>query len=324
MTPPTVSLIIATLNEEEHLGDCLRSIAVQTYGGIIDVFVIDGGSRDRTRAIAKEFDLVTLIENPKRIQAAAYNIGLEHARGEITALVSAHSVLEPDYVERAVDALHVSGAALVGGAITPIGRDLVPRGIALAMRSRLGNGPSMRFRPRRAAGWEDTVVFGVYATVDARRAGGYDEARAINEDAEFALRLAGPRGAWFEPTVRSSYWCRPTLPALARQFFAYGKGRAATVRSHPGSLRPRQMAAPLLVLGVLSPWRKWVLAAYGIVVLGVAVEALSEDPKAAPIAAAAAPTMHFSWGLGFVRGLVRRTPSQRAEMGPQRRRCSRR
>ena len=60
------------------------------------------------------------------------------------------------------------------------------------------------------------------------------------------LRQAGG-GVYLTPAIRSMYYGRQTVGALARQYRRYGRSKVKTLAAHPGSLRPRQLAAPLLV-----------------------------------------------------------------------------
>jgi succinoglycan biosynthesis protein ExoA len=301
---PTVTVAIPVLDEAEHLETTLDSIRAQSYPFIMEVIVVDGGSSDRTREIARGYRglSVRLFENPGRAQAPALNIALREARGELFVRVDGHCALAPDYVESCVDALNDSGAAIVGGGMTPEADGIVQRGIAKAMTSRLGAGPA-RFHTGGPAGWVDTVYLGAFPTALARKIGGYAEDVGVNEDAELALRLGRMGGVWYDPAIRSRYAPRKSIRALARQFYRYGHSRALTVRHHPETVRPRQLVPPLFVLALASPWRRKVLAVYGAGILArTAVEAL-RDPKAAPGFAASLPTMHVSWGVGFLAGL---------------------
>ncbi len=109
---------------------------------------------------------------------------------------------------------------------------------------------------------------------------------------------------YLDPRIVSTYATRPGLRPLSRQFFRYGRNRARTIRKHPSSISPRQLAVPLLAVALLSPWRRQALAAYlALVVARSALEALN-DPAAAGAMAVALPTMHASWGAGFARGLL--------------------
>ncbi len=83
------------------------------------------------------------------------------------------------------------------------------------------------------------------------------------------------------------------------------------MRKYPDSLRLRQLAAPLLVLGLLSPWRRRVALAYlAVVVVASGIE-MGRDPAPAAGLAVALPVMHLSWGVGFLVGWSRRSLASR-------------
>jgi len=185
--------------------------------------------------------------------------------------------------------------------MTPTASGLMEESIAAAMASPVGAGPA-RFHRSGTAGWVDTVYLGAYRTATARAAGGYAEDVGVNEDAEFAIRMSDHGGIWFDPTIRSTYTPRDSLASVARQFYRYGRSRAATVRRHPASLAPRQLVAPALVLGLLSPWRRYVAGGYLALVLGWGAAGAR---RGRPVTAGAVlPAMHLPWGAGFLVGLV--------------------
>ena len=226
------------------------------------------------------------------------------ARGDILVRVDGHCVIAPDYIERCVAALQGSGAAMVGGAMRPQADGWLQEGIAAAMMSPLGAGPA-RFHVGGAATWVDTVYLGAYWTHLAREVGGYREDVGVNEDAEFAIRMRSGGGIRFDPSIRSTYTPRSTIKAVASQFYRYGRSRAATVRRHPSSLAPRQMAAPLLLRRIADP-----LAATGGgrlrgLVLVAGATKLVTRPRSAAGYTLAIPAMHLPWATGFIVGLVR-------------------
>src|SRR5215468_5514150 len=59
--PPTVSVIVPARNEEASLGACLDSLIAQT-GISMEIIVVDDESTDSTRAIAKSFLGVRVID----------------------------------------------------------------------------------------------------------------------------------------------------------------------------------------------------------------------------------------------------------------------
>lgn len=301
-----MTVAVPVLNEEHHLPACLRALENQTYDRIIEILVIDGGSTDRTRELAVGNPRLRLLDNPRRIQAAALNVALAEANGEVFVRLDGHCEIEPDYVARVVEALERTGAAMVGGGMRPVASGWLGSGIAAAMISPLGAGPA-RFHVGGAAGWVDTVYLGAYRTGLAGEVGGYAEDVGVNEDAEFAYRMRPRGGIWFDPSIRSTYVPRSSVQALVRQFYRYGRSRAATVKRHPRSLALRQLAPPALVLGLCSPWRRTVVKAYALGWAGAVAHRALREPEAAAGFAVALPAMHASWGVGFLRGLARST-----------------
>ncbi len=302
---PGVTVALPVLDEEEQVGRCLAAIDAQDYGHLLEVLVVDGGSSDRTRELARRHRRVRVVDNPRRSRPAAMNVALREARGDIVVRVDARTVVAPDYVTCCVRALERSGAAIVGGPMRLDASTSVERGIKAAMTSRIGGGPAEFRRMEGVPRFVDTVYLGAFHRDVVTGLGGYDEVFGGNEDAELAFRARLAGGVYLDPAIRSSYAVRDGLRALGSQYYRYGRARAGTVRKHPASLAPRQLAVPLLLLGLASPWRRRVLVVYAS---GVAARALVEarhDPPAAPVVAAALPVMHGAWGAGFLQGLGR-------------------
>jgi succinoglycan biosynthesis protein ExoA len=297
-----VTVVVPVLNEGRHLERCLRSIAAQTSPSVAEILVVDGGSTDDTWAVAERFGGVRVLANPRRTQACAMNLALAEAAGDVIVRVDGHCELDADYVAGCVRALERTGAVMVGGRMVPRASGRWPRGIAAAMASPVGAGPA-RFHGGGPAGWVDTVYLGAFRRDDALVVGGYDEGLRINEDAEFAHRLGRRGGIWFEPSIAADYVPRSSFAALARQFFRYGLGRAATVRKHPRSLAPRQLAAPVLVLALLTRRRGAVLILYAAGIAVASADQLRREPAAVPGFAVSLPVMHLSWGTGFLIGI---------------------
>jgi glycosyltransferase involved in cell wall biosynthesis len=297
-------LAIPVYNEERHIDACLDAVAAQTYGRVLEVLVVDGGSSDATRdMVTRRGGNVRLVDNPRRIQSAALNIALAEARGDLFVRVDGHCVIAPDYVESCVAALTSTGAAMVGGAMCPQAEGWLREGVAAAMTSPFGVGPA-RFHVGGEAGWVDTVYLGAYPTDLGRRVGGYREDVGVNEDAEFAIRMRPNGGVRFDPSIRSTYTPRGSLRAVTRQFYRYGRSRATTIRRHPKSIAPRQLVAPLFLVSLATPWRGKALGAYGAVLVVAAAQQARRQPRAVPGLLLTLPAMHLPWAAGFWRGLV--------------------
>ncbi len=304
---PTVTVGVPVLNEERHIQRCLDAVFTQSYPNITEVLVADGGSADGTRDIVAGCpdERVRLLDNPRRIRPAGLNVMLAAATAEIFVRVDARTTLANDYVERCVDALERTNAAMVGGPMRYTASSPAERGIQAAMMSRVGAGPAPFRREEGEGRFVDTVYLGAYRLATVRELGCYDEYFGGNEDAELAFRAQRAGGVYLDPAIWSSYAVREGLAPLWQQFRRYGKARAVTIRKHPSSLSARQLAVPALVLGIASPWRKPVVTAYlAIVCARAALESVRQDATTGAVLAVALPTMHAAWAVGFVEGMV--------------------
>jgi len=103
---PEVSIIVPARNEEENLGECLRSLVGQN-GVSYETIVVDDGSTDRTRAIAESFAGVKVI-SPGKLPPAwtgknnAVVAGAAAARGKWLLFTDADTVHKPGSLSRAV------------------------------------------------------------------------------------------------------------------------------------------------------------------------------------------------------------------------------
>ncbi len=89
-----LSIIIPTLNEEKYLPRLLTSIKQQAFTDY-EIIVSDGGSSDKTEAIAKSFQARVVVDSSLRHPSVQRNNGAKIAQGEIFLFLDADSVL-PD------------------------------------------------------------------------------------------------------------------------------------------------------------------------------------------------------------------------------------
>lgn len=96
----TFSVIIPTLNEEENLRICFKSLMEQRNKDF-EVIIVDGGSRDRTIDVAERngFDIHEVEKTRPHDVGAAKNEGARHARGDVLFFLDADMALEPNCFE---------------------------------------------------------------------------------------------------------------------------------------------------------------------------------------------------------------------------------
>ncbi len=323
---PKVSIIIPCYNEQRFIGAVLEAIYTQTFPRAeMEVVIADSHSTDSTRSVIGDFhrnhpDLnLALVENDARAIPSALNRALAAARGEIIVRMDAHSTPYPDYVENCVRALDEGRGANVGGVweIRPGGRGWMAESIAAAAAHPLGAGDA-GYRLNDAAGPKDTVPFGAFHRSLVERIGGFDESLLTNEDYEFNVRVRASGGVvWLDPSIRSVYYARASLGALARQYWRYGYWKWRMLKRYPSTLRWRQALPPLFVASVLALTAFSLfdivrvvllleLGAYLLVLLTAGVMAAARQRKLAlalglPLAIF---TMHAAWGGGFLWSLI--------------------
>lgn len=104
----TVSVIIPALDEADGIA---TTIATAAAGKPREIVVVDGGSRDRTRAIAQALGC-RVLEAPSG-RASQMNAGAAAATGDVLLFLHADTVLPPDWVGSITGAL--SDPRTVGG-----------------------------------------------------------------------------------------------------------------------------------------------------------------------------------------------------------------
>jgi succinoglycan biosynthesis protein ExoA len=320
---PFVSVIVPMRNEERFIERCLRSLLDQDYPtDRFEVIVVDGASDDGSRAIAErlqpEFASMHIVDNRGKHTSRGLNIGLAYAKGDIIARLDGHAVASPDFLSESVAALQRTNADVVGGPIKTLGESGMGETVAIAMSSQFGVG-NATFRYSQEEDWTDTVAFPAYRRDVFDRFGTFAEIEA-GEDDEFHYRLRdGDARILLTPAIRSTYYGRQSLFDLAKQYFAYGQAKVVVLTRHPRRTRLRQLAPACLVIGIIGAAITSIfgglmllpLAILGGLYIGVSLGfsmGLARRYGWAhalrlPFAFAA---MHFSYGIGFIAGFVRR------------------
>lgn len=331
---PCVSVIIPMRNEEKYIGACLGSIVAQDYRGALEVLVVDGMSTDKSREIVSRFvqtyPFIHLLENPQHITPVAMNIGISHADGDFIVRVDGHTVLEPDYVRQCIATLQQTGAGNVGGVQRAVGASYLGQAIALTTSSPLAVGDA-KFRYAEKSAYVDTVYLGAFPKDIFDDVGLYDESLGRNQDYElnYRLRLNGYK-IFLSPEIKSWYVNRSTLKTFWQQYFQYGWWKVEMLSRNPASARWRQLAPPTFVLGLLASGLggrlfrplilvfRLILGVYGaLAILFTFLTARRHGWKYLPILPVTFVSMHLSWGLGFLWGLVRRPQVAGDEGAPE-------
>jgi hypothetical protein len=106
---PLVSIIVPAFNHAEFLEDRLTSIYSQTYGGPVEVLLLDDASSDGSLEILRHFarrypDRTTLVANSENSGSAfrQWRRGFELARGDVVWIAESDDLCDLDFLETLV------------------------------------------------------------------------------------------------------------------------------------------------------------------------------------------------------------------------------
>lgn len=120
-----ISVVIPAYNAERTLPECLAALQQQS-GNVVEVIVADDGSTDNTAVVATEHG-ARVVQQNRQGPAAARNLGLAQARGEIVMYTDADCVPAPDWVGQMSAPLADEQVAGVKGAYATRQRQVVAR-----------------------------------------------------------------------------------------------------------------------------------------------------------------------------------------------------
>jgi glycosyltransferase involved in cell wall biosynthesis len=321
---PRVSIIMPVRNEAAYIARSLRAVDEQDYPHeLMEVIVSDGMSTDGTREVVHAFRLrgiqLHLIDNLERIAPTAMNRAMRIASGDVIVRVDGHCEIAPDYVRRCVAHLQQANVQGVGGPIETLGETLLAGSISAAMSSRFGVGGSAFRTIKDRTMLVDTVPFPAYSRSAIIAAGPYDEELVRNQDDEYNYRLRKLNGKiLLAADVRSRYYSRSSLRSLWRQYWQYGYWKVRVLQKHPLQTRPRQFVPGLFVAAVTTcllvgfAWPPGAWLGIGMAISYLCLNLVASLLTASRTRWAYSPllplvysTLHFSYGLGFLFGLLR-------------------
>ena len=325
MSEPAVSVIIPVLNEERFLKQSVQAILNQNYSGQFEIILALGPSKDQTNVIAQELaqdQRIKLVENPSGRTASALNNAIKNSNFDIIVRLDGHAIVDSSYIKNAVNTLLESGADNVGGLMKAEGTNAFEKSVAAAMTSKFGVG-NAPFHVGGKSGEVDTVYLGTFRKSALERVGYFDESFIRAQDWEMNYRIRKTGGKiWFNPDLVVSYRPRKNILQLAKQYFEYGQWRKQVTKTYPETVSMRYLAPPVTVSGLIAGfvmvlfskileinWLQigWLAPLVYLTVILLAF--LSIGSKIGLLSRLylllVLPTMHLSWGVGFLKGSKR-------------------
>jgi GT2 family glycosyltransferase len=216
----SISVIIPAFNADQTIERCLISI-IKAAPFKKEIIVIDDGSTDRTYEIASKYAIKLLHQGQNKGAAAAKNIGLVQASGEIVAFVDSDCIVEENYFAELISALNEAKIAVggVGGIIYPLESGLVSDSFNIRF---FGCSPVGERKIREIESLSGAAS--IYPKAVLLKVGGFDENINGGEDLDLNIRI---RKAGYKlllvPSAKTYHFHPAKMRQLAKKWFCYGK-----------------------------------------------------------------------------------------------------
>lgn len=130
---PLVSILTIVLNAEDTLESTIQNVLEQSYLSI-EYILVDGGSRDRTLDIIKQYEdrIDCWISSPDINTSDAMNKAIALANGALIGMISAGDWYERDAIAQMVEAHRRNPEAIIHANCQYWSEDLKPRYIMMA------------------------------------------------------------------------------------------------------------------------------------------------------------------------------------------------
>jgi GT2 family glycosyltransferase len=179
-----ISVIVPALNEASVIGQCLAALKRQKLpSACFEVIVVDNGSTDRTREIARSFGdslSVTVLERRGDRISALRNFGAAVARGGFLAFLDADCIAPEHWLQHTADLLRADDFRIIGAQYR------IPADSAWVAKAWYGDLWLMKDGPvSYVPGGDLAINRELFMNL-----GGFDETIVTSEDTEFCERAA--------------------------------------------------------------------------------------------------------------------------------------
>jgi len=248
---PKVSIIVATLNSERTIDECLKAIFELNYPkDFLEVIVVDGCSKDATVKIAQKYP-VKVISAPLNAPAA-YNYAMKMVSNDVLGFIDADAKVEKDWLNKLVTYLDDPQVAGVSGNIETWNTENAwARSIGYDLKNRYAR---LKKSVVRVATMNLLLKKSIIEEV-----GGFDEKLPSQYDTDLGFRITS-RGykILFEPSVKCYHFNRSTVSSYFRQQLQYGKNTVKLYFKHSKLIKGDKITdfgmniQPLLILAVIA------------------------------------------------------------------------
>jgi MoaA/NifB/PqqE/SkfB family radical SAM enzyme/GT2 family glycosyltransferase len=230
-----ISIIVPTCNRNEKLAQCLESLFKQNYppDRFEIIVVIDGkciGTEELLEKISSEYKNLRYVVQQKRGPAAARNLGVDLARGEIVGFTDDDCILDKAWIKNMVDFHRLDKDITAVGGMTEAGKDninaLVSQFLANgAIKSIVNNQEEIIFLPTCNVSFKRSLL-------EKEK---FDERFCLpaGEDLEYFWRLFNKGHRFlYKEEVKVLHNRQSRLHSFLKQAYMYGRGNLLVKHLH--------------------------------------------------------------------------------------------
>lgn len=215
------TVVIPILNEERSIKRVLEALAKQTLLPS-EVILVDGGSRDKTAQIIKDYALnssfsLEMILKPKSNRSQARNTGIDKAQNQIIAVTDAGSYAKKDWLEKLLAPFKDQRVDAVAGYYSVNAKNGFEEAVADFVAVREWNFDAGTFLPSsRSFAFRKSLW---------KKVGGYPEELSTCEDLVFAQKMREASVGWKVVRDAQVIWEHPkSIDQLHECIFGYAIG----------------------------------------------------------------------------------------------------
>jgi len=231
MQNPFVSIVVPMYNSKETIESCLDSLIKQDYPqNRQEIIIVDDHSTDNSAKIVRDFSYINknikLLRQPdgKKGPAAARNLGIRRAKGEIIAFTDSDCIVPKNWLKKMVECFNSNpDYSAIGGSLVACASKKFITFCEGAISDCLGHkaliaAPNSSFRR--------DCLFNV---------GLFDETFVSGEDPDLVWNLEkqGYKVMFLKNLPVIHHYYRSTFKNFVRHNVWYGRGRVLLAKNHP-------------------------------------------------------------------------------------------
>ncbi|WP_440946641.1 glycosyltransferase family 2 protein [Methanosarcina sp. T3] len=319
MEYPFVSVVAGIRNEEKFIEECIESLLQLDYPqDSYEIIIVDGMSTDKTRDLVQKYPVKLLLNERKNV-AAARNLGVKNARGDLVAFTDGDCKVDPLWLKTLVIEMKDApdDIACVGGPNLVFDTDPVfGRVVGYAQETFLGSGGSAQSNNSTKKHYVASLpnCNAMYRKNTIVEAGYFDERFVIGQDGDLNYRINKIGYKFlYVPEAKVLHHRRGTLKSFSVRMFKYGMWMGELFKKHGEFVRwyaflpsiAIAFAVLSLIISIVYPTPILILLVlitlYFVLVFVTSIQVIYKmKSKYGLFTLLVIPVQHITYGLGFM------------------------